>query len=317
MHQILVAVFDTVANADTAVQALENADVSSASIRRYHRDDPAMENLGTRTSTHVGPASTAAVDADRVHQRSSGFWAWLTGEEGGTTDPAYESDHAYYGRHIDSGSTVLAVTVEQAESQRVMDLLADQMPVKLEDVGTEASATGTQDTSAMTAMREGTMREGTMDGVYEGTMREVGMMGTPHAMTEPNRISETNEREEVIPLAEEQVEIGKRRVDHATRIRRYVVETPVERQVTLRDETVEIERRRPVEGTSPGAGAFEERTVEVHTSSEQPEVTKTANIAEEVVVHKTVTDRPETIRETVRKEQVEVIKDDPVAARRG
>jgi uncharacterized protein (TIGR02271 family) len=317
MHQILVAVFDTVANADRAVQALENADVSSASIRRYHRDDPAMENLGTRTSTHVGPVSTAAVDADRVHQRSSGFWAWLTGEEGGTTDPAYESDHAYYGRHIDSGSTVLAVTVEQAESQRVMDLLADQMPVKLEDVGTEASATGTQDTSAMTAMREGTMREGTMDGVYEDTMREVGMMGTPHAMTEPNRISETNEREEVIPLAEEQVEIGKRRVDHATRIRRYVVETPVERQVTLRDETVEIERRRPVEGTSPGAGAFEERTVEVHTSSEQPEVTKTANIAEEVVVHKTVTDRPETIRETVRKEQVEVIKDDPVAARRG
>lgn len=317
MHQILVAVFDTVANADTAVQALENADVSSASIRRYHRDDPAMENLGTRTSTHVGPVSTAAVDADRVHQRSSGFWAWLTGEEGGTTDPAYESDHAYYGRHIDSGSTVLAVTVEQAESQRVMDLLADQMPVKLEDVGTEAGATGTQDTSAMTAMREGTMREGTMDGVYEGTMREVGMMGTPHAMTEPNRISETNEREEVIPLAEEQVEIGKRRVDHATRIRRYVVETPVERQVTLRDETVEIERRRPVEGTSPGAGAFEERTVEVHTSSEQPEVTKTANIAEEVVVHKTVTDRPETIRETVRKEQVEVIKDDSTAARRG
>ena len=317
MHQILVAVFDTVANADRAVQALENANVSSASIRRYHRDDPAMENLGTRTSTHVGSVSTAAVDADRVHQRSSGFWAWLTGEEGGTTDPTYESDHAYYGRHIDSGSTVLAVTVEQAESQRVMDLLADQMPLKLEDVGTEASATGTQDTSAMTAMREGTMREGTMDGVCEGTMREVGMMGTPHAMTEPNRISETNEREEVIPLAEEQVEIGKRRVDHATRIRRYVVETPVERQVTLRDETVEIERRRPVEGTSPGAGAFEERTVEVHTSSEQPEVTKTANIAEEVVVHKTVTDRPETIRETVRKEQVEVIKDDPIAARRG
>ena len=317
MHQILVAVFDTVANADRAVQALENADVSSASIRRYHRDDPAMENLGTRTSTHLGPVPSSAVDADSVHQRSSGFWAWLTGEEGGTTDPAYESDHAYYGRHIDSGSTVLAVTVEQAESQRVMDLLADQMPLKLEDVGTEASARGTQDTSAMTAMREGTMREGTMDGVYEGTMREVGMMGTPHAMTEPNRISETNEREEVIPLAEEQVEIGKRRVDHATRIRRYVVETPVERQVTLRDETVEIERRRPVEGTSPGAGAFEERTVEVHTSSEQPEVTKTANIAEEVVVHKTVTDRPETIRETVRKEQVEVIKDDPTAARCG
>jgi uncharacterized protein (TIGR02271 family) len=311
MRQILVAVFDTVANADRAVQALEHAKVPSASIRRYHRDDPAMENLSARTSTHVGAVSTAAVDADRTHQRPSGFWAWLTGEEGGTTDPTYESDHAYYGRHIESGSTVLAVTVEQSESQRVMDLLANQMPLKLEDVGTEA---GMQDT---TAMREGTMRGGTMDGVRGGTMREVGIIGTPHAMTEPNRMSETNEREEVIPLAEEQVEIGKRRLDHATRIRRYVVETPVERQVTLRDETVVIERRRPVEGTSLGAGAFEERTVEVHTSSEQPEVTKTANITEEVVVHKTVTERPETIRETVRKEQVEVIKDDPTAARCG
>ena len=146
---------------------------------------------------------------------------------------------------------------------------------------------------------------------------EAGMMGTDHVMMEPNHVSETSERDEVIPLAEEQVEVGKRRVDHATRIRRYVVETPVERQVTLRDETVEIERRRPVEGTSPGAGAFEERTVEVHTSSEQPEVTKTVNIAEEVVVRKTVTERPETIRETVRKEQVEVNQDDRTAAQRG
>ena len=174
MREILVAVFDTVAKADKAVQALEDVNVPSASIRRYHRDDPALENLSTGTSAHVGATSTAAVDAERTHQRSSGFWAWLTGEEGGTTDPTYQLDHAYYGRHIESGSTVLAVTVEQAESQRVMELLADQMPLKLEDAGTEASALGTRDT---TAMREGTMREGTMDGVREGTMREAGMMG--------------------------------------------------------------------------------------------------------------------------------------------
>ena len=54
-----------------------------------------------------------------------------------------------------------------------------------------------------------------------------------------------------------------------------------------------------------------------HQSSSTKRGEATANIAEEVVVHKTVTDRTETIRETVRKEQVEVIKDDPVAARRG
>ena len=310
MREVLVAVFDTVAKTDEAVRALESAKVPTASIRRYQKDDPALSHINvdtvdaTGTTTHLGSASTAPVETDRSTQRSSGFWSWLTGEEGGTADPTYEADRGYYGRHIESGSTVLAVTVEQADSQRVMELLADRMPLKLEDVGTEASALGTRDTTAPTPMRE-------------GSVGEAGMMGTGHAMTEPNRLSETNERDEVIPLAEEQIEIGKRRVDHATRIRRYVVETPVERQVTLRDETVEIERRRPVEGTSPGTGAFEERTVEVHTSSEQPEVTKTANIAEEVVVRKTVTERPETIRETVRKEQVEVNQDDRTAAQGG
>ena len=308
MREVLVAVFDTVAKTDEAVRALESAKVPTASIRRYHKGDPALSHINvdtghaTDTTTHLGSASTAPVETDRSTQRSSGFWSWLTGEEGGTADPTYEADRGYYGRHIESGSTVLAVTVEQADSQRVMELLADRMPLKLEDIGTEGGVTG-----ADTAMRDDTLAGN----------RDAGTIGARHATAEPDRLSGTTERDEVIPLAEEQVEIGKRRVDHATRIRRYVVETPVERQVTLRDETVEIERRRPVEGTSPDAGAFEERTVEVHTSSEQPEVTKTANIAEEVVVRKTVTERPETIRETVRKEQVEVNEDDRTAARQG
>ena len=288
-----------------------SAAIPSASIRRYHRDDPALETLSPGTSVRVDAASDRP---ERLHQRSGGFWSWLTGEEGGTADPTYESEHQYYGRHIEAGNTVLSVSVDRVESQRVMDLLADHVPLKLEDAGAETSLTDT------TAMRDSTMREGTMDGTREGTMRETGVMGTRHAETnrfdDPNRVAGMTERDEVIPLAEEQVEIGTRRVDNTTRIRRYVVETPVERQVNLRDETVEIERRRPVEGSTPGAGAFEERTVEVHTSSERPEVTKTANIAEEVVVRKTVTERPETIRETARKEQVEIVNDDRAAEQR-
>ena len=98
MREILVAVFDTAANADRALQALEHANVSSASIRRYHRDDPTWKRISsTGTSTYADATSTAAVDADRSHQRSSGFWAWLTGEDGGTSDPTYWSpDHGYY-----------------------------------------------------------------------------------------------------------------------------------------------------------------------------------------------------------------------------
>ena len=285
MREILVAVFDTVANADRAAQALETARIPSASIRRYHRDDQTAPHL---TAGPTRDRATTTPRDDVSHQQSSGsLWSWFLGEEGGSTaDPAYEADDAYYGRHIEAGNIVIAVTVEQAEAQRVMDLLADQMPLKLEDAGIE---TGTLDES----VREAGVRDAT-----RSTARA------------------TTERDEVIPLAEEQVEIGKRRVDQATRVRRYVVETPVERQVNLRDETVEIERRRPVDGRTPGAGSFEERTVEVHTSSERPEVTKTANVAEEVVVRKMVTERPETVRETARKEQVEVDKNDRTSASR-
>ena len=115
--------------------------------------------------------------------------------------------------------------------------------------------------------------------------------------------------EEVIPLAEEELQVGKRTVDRGTTtIRRYVVSKPVEERVMLRDETVSVERRRPVTPGEAGvpAGAFEERTVEVHQTSEEPVVSKTAHVAEEVVVHKDATERTETVRDNVRREEVEI-----------
>ena len=113
--------------------------------------------------------------------------------------------------------------------------------------------------------------------------------------------------EEVIPLAEEQLEIGKRVVDRGTtRVRRYVVRTPIEKDVTLHGQRVTIERRRPVETTGVPRGAFEERTVEVHETEEVPVVQKTARLAEEVVIRREDTERTETVHDTVRREEIRV-----------
>jgi uncharacterized protein (TIGR02271 family) len=115
--------------------------------------------------------------------------------------------------------------------------------------------------------------------------------------------------EEVIPLTEEELQVGKRTVDRGTTsIRRYVVRKPVEESVTLRDETVSVERRRPVAQGEAGvpAGAFEERTIEVHQTAEEPVVNKTARVAEEVIVRKDVTERTETVRDDVRREEIDV-----------
>ena len=60
------------------------------------------------------------------------------------------------------------------------------------------------------------------------------------------------QNEEVIPLAEEVLVVGKQTVNTGTtRIRRYVVEIPVEQQVSLVRERVVVERRRPVTNNLP------------------------------------------------------------------
>jgi uncharacterized protein (TIGR02271 family) len=112
---------------------------------------------------------------------------------------------------------------------------------------------------------------------------------------------------EVIALAEETLQVGKRAVQgETTRVRRYAVETPVEEQVSLRRESVSIERR-PVTGTREvNEDAFADKTVEVTETNEEAVVAKTARIAEEVVIHKDVQQDVETIRDTVRRDKVEV-----------
>jgi len=128
--------------------------------------------------------------------------------------------------------------------------------------------------------------------------------GTAHSMRD------TAGTEERIPLAEEQLVVGKREVNHGrVRIRSYVVETPVEEQVTLREEHVDVTRR-PVDRTvQPGDEAFREQVVEVSETTEEAVVSKTARVREEVVVRKDVEERVETVHDTVRRTEVEVERD--------
>ena len=112
--------------------------------------------------------------------------------------------------------------------------------------------------------------------------------------------------EEVIPLGEEVLEVGKRTENRGTaRIRRYVVETPVEEQVTLRSERVVVERRRPVTNRATGE-MLTEMTVEVVETAEVPVVEKRVRVREEVVVRTERAERIETVRETVRRDEVEI-----------
>ncbi len=113
-------------------------------------------------------------------------------------------------------------------------------------------------------------------------------------------------KEQVIPVVKEELKVGKRAEERRYRIRTYVVETPVERDVTLRDERVIVEHR-PVTGEAGlRAEVPQEREFEVVERHEEPVVEKRARNVEEVVVRRDVDERTEKVRDTVRQTRVDV-----------
>jgi uncharacterized protein (TIGR02271 family) len=156
-------------------------------------------------------------------------------------------------------------------------------------------------------------REGWTGGAAVAT----GAMGTASAGTaggEVRRLGPATD-EEAIPIVEERLRVGKREVNRGrVRIRSYVVETPVQEQVALRQEHVEVERRhvdRPV--TAADEALFRERTIEATESAEEAVVAKEARVVEELVVRKEAEERVQTVQDKVRRTEVEV-EDDRRAA---
>lgn len=113
--------------------------------------------------------------------------------------------------------------------------------------------------------------------------------------------------EEAIPVVEEQLRVGKRDVSHGhVRVRSYVVETPVEEQLSLREENVRVERRPVDRPLSAGDEPFQDRVIEVEERAEEPVVEKTARVVEEVAISKETNTRQKTVSDTVKRTEVEV-----------
>ena len=112
---------------------------------------------------------------------------------------------------------------------------------------------------------------------------------------------------DVVQAAEEELRVGKRDVGRGSvRVRSYVTERPVEEQVDLRQERVTIERRPVDREVAPGEATFAERTIEAVERGEEAVVSKVARVTEEIGLRKDVDHETETVRDTVRKQEIEV-----------
>jgi stress response protein YsnF len=232
-----------------------------------------------RLSSAAADASAAAVTETVPDERHHSFWDWLFGED------VPEHDRVWYHGNLRGGRTALSVLVRSdAEREQVADILEEFNPVDLHDETTAGIGGATPISSEARA------------GHTAGTADQV--------RTEAAGLTE--QTEQVIPVVKEELAVGKTATERRYRIRTYVVETPVEEQVRLRDERVIVERR-PASGTvGSNAGALQEREFEVTERHEEPAVEKRARETEEVVIRKEADERVETVRDTVRETKVDV-----------
>ncbi len=120
-------------------------------------------------------------------------------------------------------------------------------------------------------------------------------------------IPDQREGEQVVPIIEEELVVGKRAVERGSiRVSTRVVETPVHEQVRLREEHVEVERRPVNERVDDPDRLFADKSFEVSATSEEAVIGKTARVTEEVVVSKDVSERVKQIDDTVRKTKVDI-----------
>ena len=121
--------------------------------------------------------------------------------------------------------------------------------------------------------------------------------------------SSREERGETVQEIEEQLSVGKRKVTTGgVRLTTSVSERPVQKTVSLREEQVEVERRPADRELKPeeAEAAFAEKTVEMLGTSEEASVRKEARVVGEVALGKRVEERKETVKDSVRRSEVEV-----------
>jgi uncharacterized protein (TIGR02271 family) len=108
---------------------------------------------------------------------------------------------------------------------------------------------------------------------------------------------------------EEELAITKSKVAQGgVRVSRSVTEQPVEETVTLRTETVGVERQdvdRKL-GKDEAVAAFKDKTIEMIGTTEEVAVTKEARVVGEVSLSKQASEREQKVQETVRRTHVDV-----------
>ncbi len=196
-----------------------------------------------------------------------------------------------YTRAMDKGGVVLTLRTEEEKLARAMTILHSH------------------DSVDVPSRMQSTLDNGTTAPGVNPTAGKQFAGETNDRQVEPRRTSLTGDESEadILRLAEEQIEVGKRLVSEgSTRVRRYTVTDTVSEEISLHEQHADIFRRSVNEPALAGEVDWSEKTVEVAETHEQPVINKTAHVKEEVVVRTDGSDRTEIINDTVRRQEVDI-----------
>jgi stress response protein YsnF len=277
MSTTLIGLFDSADEANQVRQELIQSGIPAGQIQVH--------------SSSGGTATTATTETGPHHEKN--WWHGLKeafiGEDENDTDDGTTIGADHYAEGIRRGGTM--VRVEAPDNQ--VDAVATTMQRHHAcDIDRRAAA----------------WRESGWTG-YDANSRPFTDEEITAERARHSSAAATGQQKMAVPVVEEKINVGKRRVSGGgVRIIRRTTEKPVQANVNLREEQVNVERHRVDRPLTPeeAGKAMKDKTVEVTATREQPVVSKEAKVVEEVVVNKTAQERQETVRDTAKRTDVDV-----------
>jgi uncharacterized protein (TIGR02271 family) len=263
----VVGVFDDRATAQSVVEELVNSGFSRSNIE-INAHDSYISDAARGNAGLTGEAH------DQSGGGIAGFFRRMFGDDD-------RDNYGHYAEAVRRGSTAVLVNTDDQNADRAADILESAGAVDIDQRAQswqQRGYTGFQDTAAPLSGDE--------------IEKERGFYDKDH---------ETHS----VPVVQEELQVGKRTVRRGgVRVFNRIVEQPVQEQINLREEHVRVDRR----ATDRPATEADLRgdTIEVTEYAEEPVISKSSRVVEEVTIDKQTTNRTETIRDNVRRTDVDI-----------
>ncbi len=271
MSTTLVGIFDDYQAAQKAVEQLSQAGIKQGDISIARNDG------GKGYMTYGGANSKDYTTGTSIGDKISNFFDGIFGTD------INDDERGVYAESVRRGATVVTVNTDDKMLDKAADVLNSAGAVNVDQRHAAYQASG-----------------------YKKFDQKAPLYTAEQTTNETRNYA--NQGEIALPVIEEQLNVGKRVVQKGgVRVHTRVTEKPVEASVNLREEHVNVERHKVDRAASDADfAAIKEGTFDVTTKAEVPVASKDARVVEEVVVGKNVTERTETVSDTVKRTDVQV-----------